>query len=103
MKHVKLFLVILLVLLVIIVLAENIANLRTPVIFSVDFLFVKYETPNFPLGLVIVVAFLLGVLSMAICGITERFRLKRQIKTLLAEKNVNQDMGYAVDPGNTNK
>jgi uncharacterized integral membrane protein len=71
--------------LIIIVIAENIPNLKTPVIFSVDLYLYKYQTPNIPLGFVAVITFLIGVLAMAICGISERFHLKKQIKTLKAE------------------
>ena len=86
MKHIKALIVILLVLLVVILGIENIPSLMTPVEFKIDLWKIyKNQSPNIPLGLVLVVAFLIGVLSMAVCGIAERFRLKKQIKTLLAE------------------
>ena len=85
MKYVKWRFAILFIALMIIVTAENIPNLKTPVIFSVDLYLYQYQTPNIPLGFIAVITFLIGVLSMAVCGITERFRLKKQIKTLLGE------------------
>ncbi len=85
MKHLKAILIILFVLLVIIVAVENIPNLKTPVVFMVDLGFVKYQTPDIPLASVAIITFLIGVLCMGLYGITERFRLKRQIKKLLGE------------------
>jgi uncharacterized integral membrane protein len=86
MKHIKALLVILLVVLVVIVAVENIPNLKTPVVFSIDLGFgIKRQTPDIPLAVVAVVTFLVGVISMGLYGITERFRLKRQIKILLKE------------------
>ncbi len=85
MRFFTCLLVILFMALIIIVVAENIPNLKTRVVFSVDLYFYEYQTPNIPLGFVAVVTFLIGVLSMAVCGIVERFRLKKQIKTLLGE------------------
>lgn len=85
MKHIKALFLILFVLLIIIVSVQNIPNLKIPVVFKVDLGFFKYQTPNIPLASVAVVTFLIGILSMGFYGITERFRLKKQIKTLLSE------------------
>ena len=85
MKHVKALFVILFVLLVIIVAVQNIPNLKTPVVFGVDLGFYEYQTPNIPLASVAVITFLIGVVSMGLYGIIERFRLKRQIKILMGE------------------
>ena len=85
MKYIKWMFGILLMALIIIVTAENIPNLKTPVIFTVDLYLYEYQTPAIPLGFIAVITFLIGVISMAACGITERFRLKKQIKTLLRE------------------
>ncbi len=85
MKHIKAILIILFMLLVIIVIAENIQNLKIPVLFSVDLWLFQYQTPNIPLGFVAVVTFLIGVLSMGLLGIVERFRLKKQVKILQTE------------------
>jgi len=87
MKHIKATLLILFMLLVIIVTAENIPNLKIPVIFSIDLWLFQYQTPNIPLGVVAVITFLIGVLSMGLLGIVERFRLKKQIKILQAAIN----------------
>ncbi len=85
MKHFKAIIVILILLLAFIVAVQNYANLKTPVIFSIDLLFVKYSTPNIPLAFVAVITFLIGVIVMGLYGMMERYRLKRQIKTLLGE------------------
>jgi hypothetical protein len=85
MRYIKWMFAILFIALMIIVTAENIPNLKTPVVFSVDLYLYKYQTPNIPLGFIAVITFLIGVVSMAVCGIAERFRLKKQIKTLLGE------------------
>ncbi len=85
MKYVKVLLLFLLVVLVVIVAVQNYENLKTPVVFSVDLIFFGYESSAIPLACVAVITFLVGILSMGLFGITERFRLKRQIKTLLGE------------------
>lgn len=85
MKHIKAIFLILIMLLVIIVIAENIPNLKIPVIFSVDLWLIQYQTPNIPLGVVAVVTFLIGVLSIGLLGIVERFQLKKQVKILQTE------------------
>ncbi len=86
MRHIKWLAAILFGALVIIVISQNIPNLKTPVVFSINLWpFEMYQTPNIPLGFIAVITFLIGVLSMAVCGIVERFRLKKQIKTLLVE------------------
>jgi uncharacterized integral membrane protein len=85
-KHIKWLAAILFGALVIIVISQNIPNLKASVFFSINLWpFERYQTPNIPLGFIAVITFLIGVLSMAVCGITERFRLKKQIKTLLGE------------------
>lgn len=85
MKHIKAIFLIFFMMLVIIVIAENIPNLKIPVVFSVDLWLIQYQTPNIPLGFVAVVTFLIGVLSIGFLGIVERFHLKKQIKILQAE------------------
>jgi len=104
MRHVKWLAAILFVVLIIIVISQNIPNLKTPVVFIINLWpFETYQTPNIPLGFVAVVAFLIGVISMAVCGIVERFRLKKQIKTLLGEarereKEINSLRNLPVTP-----
>jgi len=85
MKHIKALVVILLLLFVVILGVENIPSLMTPVEFKLDLWIYQNQSPNIPLGFVLVITFLIGVISMALCGIAERFRLKKQIKTLQAD------------------
>jgi len=85
MKHIKALFVILFVLLVIIISVENIPGLKTPVVFRIDLGFFDFQTPDIPLATVAVITFLIGVLAMGLFGMVERFRLKKQIKTLLRE------------------
>jgi ATP adenylyltransferase len=85
MKHVRVVLIILFVLLIIVVAVQNYAPMATKVTFRLNLLFFNHETPPMSLYLVVVIAFLLGVILMGFYGITERFRLKRQIKALKKE------------------
>lgn len=86
MKHIKALLLIVLVLFVVIVAVQNISNLKTPIVFSIDLGFgMKKQTPEIPLASVAVITFLVGAICMGLYGIIERFRLKREIKTLLGE------------------
>ncbi len=82
MKHVKAILVILFLLVVVIVAVENHSALLTSINFKVDLLFFQAETPNLPVFLIAVIAFLIGVLSMWIYGIGERLEVRRQIRMM---------------------
>jgi uncharacterized integral membrane protein len=85
MKHVRAVLIILLILLVIVVAVQNYAAMATTVEFKINLLFFDHHTPPMSLYLVVIIAFLLGVLFTGFYGITERFRLKREIKLLRRE------------------
>jgi len=85
MKHVRVLFVIFFLVLVFVIAVQNYENLKTPLILSVNLLFFRYETPGMPLASVAVICFLIGTIIMGLYGLTERFRLRRQIKTLLAE------------------
>ena len=85
MKHVRMISLLLFVLLVVIVAIQNYMPLSTPVKFRVDLLFFDYESADIPLYFVAVIAFLVGLIFAAVYGISERFRLKKQIKTLVRE------------------
>lgn len=88
MKNVKVILVILLLLLVVILVVQNYKALTTPVTFRVNLFFFDYETSQVPLSLIAIITFLVGVLASGLYGITERLRLKRQLRTLM--KNVGE-------------
>jgi uncharacterized integral membrane protein len=85
MRHIKALAVFLVVVLVVIVAVQNYENLKTPVVFSLNLMFFRYESPAIPLACVAVITFLVGIVSMGLFGITERFLLKRRIKTLQGE------------------
>jgi len=85
MKNVKVILVILFLLLVVILAVQNYDALATPVTFKVNLGFFNYETSQMPLSLIAIITFLIGVLASGLYGITERLRLKRQIKSLMRD------------------
>ena len=85
MKHVRVVLIILFVLLIITVAVQNYTVMATKVTFRLNLLFFNHETPPMSLYLVVIIAFLLGVIFTGFYGITERFRLKREIKLLKKE------------------
>lgn len=85
MKHLKVIVIILFVLLVIIVAVQNYASMSTSVRFRVNLLFFNYETPEMSLYLVSIIAFLVGVVFAASCGMAERFRLRKQVRNLVRE------------------
>ena len=85
MKHVRAVFMIVFMLIVIIVAVQNYKPMSTAVQFRVDFLFFQYQSVDMSLFLVVIIAFLLGVLLSALYGITERFRLKKQVRKLMKE------------------
>jgi uncharacterized integral membrane protein len=85
MKHIKAILIILFVLLVITVAVQNNSVMATKVSFGLNLLVFHHQTPPMSLYSVVIIAFLLGVLFMGFYGIAERFRLKKEIKTLTKE------------------
>ena len=85
MKYIKGIGIILFLLFVVIVAVQNHDPMSTTVRFKLNLLFWNHETPEMNLYLVTVITFLLGVFFTGICGIGERFRLKRQIKRLNRE------------------
>ncbi len=85
MKQIKAVFVILFLLLVVIVAVQNYVPMTTPIKFKVDLLFVKYETPDTPLFIVIIISFVLGVIFTGLYGLGEHLRQRREIKSLLKE------------------
>ena len=82
MNHLRWLFIVLFLVLGFIVAVENYATLVTPVTFKVDLFFFKYETSGLPLSLVAVITFFIGLISAWFYGFSERFRLRKQIKTL---------------------
>lgn len=85
MNHLRAIFLILFMLFVIILAVQNHEAMSTSVKFRVDLVFLEHETSEMSLYLVVVITFLVGVILSGVCGIAERFRLKRQIKTLMSD------------------
>ena len=83
MAHFKAIVFILLGVAVIVVVVQNHAALSTTVQFRVNpYFFQEKTTADITLYEVVLVTYLLGVLSIGLYGIAERFRLKKRIKVL---------------------
>ena len=85
MKHIKLIIITLFILLIIIVAVQNYAAFVIPVSFKLDLFFSRFQSAEMPISFVVVVAFLIGFVFAGGYGILERFRLKKQVKTLTKE------------------
>ena len=85
MKHVKAIIVVLFLLIVVIVAVQNYQALTTSIIFKVDLLFFKADTPNLPVFMIAIIAFLIGVACIWVYGISERLDFRRQIKMLMKD------------------
>ena len=83
MKHVKAILVILLALIVVILAVQNNEAMSHKVPFKViPVFFQQLESPPVSLYQVMIITFLVGVLTTGLYGMFERFRLRRQIKSV---------------------
>lgn len=81
MKHAKLVFFVFVALIVIILAVQNIDAMFETVQFRINpFFFPEMRTPHMAMGLVTLMAFFLGIVVAGVCGILERFHLKRQIK-----------------------
>lgn len=82
MNHLKWICGVIVLVMGFIVAVQNYNTLVTPVMFKVDLYFASYQTVGMPLSLVAIITFLVGLISAWLYGITERFRLKKEIKEL---------------------
>jgi len=95
MTHLKAIVFILIGLAVIVLVVQNNAALSTTVKFRLNpYFFQEKTTSEITLYEVVIVTYLVGVLSIGLYGIAERFRLKKKIKVLTRtleerEKEVN--------------
>jgi len=95
MAHLKAIVFILIGLAVIILVVQNNAAFSTTVQFRMNpYFFQERMTSEITLYEVVIVTYLIGVLSIGLYGIAERFRLKKRIKLLARtleerEKEVN--------------
>lgn len=85
MRHIKAIVSILVMLFVVIIVVENLEQLSQTLTLRVDLLFWGVKTPPMAFYLVVIIAFLIGVLVAGFLGIFERFRLKREMKRLSKE------------------
>lgn len=84
MRHLRYILGIILMLLVVILMVQNHEPMSTGVVFRVDILSINYHSPRMTLYHVVTISFLFGVLITGFYGIAERFRLKKEINTLVS-------------------
>jgi ATP adenylyltransferase len=95
MTHLKAIVFILIGLAVIVLVVQNNAALSTTVKFRMNpYFFQERMTSDITLYEIVIVTYLIGVLSIGLYGIAERFRLKKRIKVLTRtleerEKEVN--------------
>jgi uncharacterized integral membrane protein len=85
MRHVKAIVSILVMLFVVIIVVENLEQLSQTLTLRIDLLFWGAKTGPMAFYLVVIIAFLIGILVAGLLGIFERFRLKREIKRLSKE------------------
>lgn len=85
MKHLRWIFVLLVLMVVVIIVVQNYESLATKVSFRANFIFWEGETPGIPLSLVAIITFCIGVIFSGVYGMAERFRLKKQIKSLEKE------------------
>ena len=83
MKHLKFILLIIIIIALIIFFVLNHGTFSTRIEFGLD-LFSLHKSYDINIYYIIGISFLLGVFITGLCGIVERFQLKRQIKTLTA-------------------
>ncbi len=64
----------------IIFMIQNITPLSHPLGIRLNLFFVNWESTPYPTYLVILLAFFVGLLSASLVGLSERWRLRRQVK-----------------------
>lgn len=85
MRHLKVIVASIFVFFIIVLAVQNYSAFSTSVSFRLDLLVFRHETPQMSLYLIAVITFLLGVIFMGFFTLTERLRLKREIKRLRKE------------------
>ena len=83
MKHLKFLLAVIIILAVVILLVENHEAFSKEVIFRIDLFSLHYQSPEISMYYIVAISFLFGVLITGLYGAVERFRLKRQMKSLI--------------------
>ncbi|MFO7785293.1 MAG: LapA family protein [Thermodesulfobacteriota bacterium] len=82
MKHVKFILAILIMVVVLILIVQNQDAFSTALTFRVDLPGLQGEMSHISVYQVVTVSFLFGILVAGLYGMLERFRLKKEIRTL---------------------
>lgn len=82
MKQFKAIAVILFLLLVVVLAVQNYEALSTSIRFQANLYFAQWQSSGIPVFLIAVICFLIGVLSMWIYSLSERFQFKRQVRAL---------------------
>lgn len=80
MGYIKVIVLSAVVALSIIFMIQNITPLSHPLGIRLNLFFVNWESTPYPTYLVILLAFFVGLLSASLVGISERWRLRRQVK-----------------------
>ncbi|MCF8032713.1 MAG: LapA family protein [Desulfarculaceae bacterium] len=80
MGYIKVIILSAVVALAIIFMIQNITPLSHPLGIRLNLFFVKWESTPYPTYLVILLAFFVGLLATSLVGISERWRLRRQVK-----------------------
>ena len=86
MKHVKAIISIVLMLLAVILIVENLAQFSQKLTLKVDLYFWDWKSEPMAFYFVMIIVFFLGVLIAGFYGIFERFKLRREIRTLSRER-----------------
>lgn len=93
MNYLKAILVAAFVALAIIFMIQNIESLSHPLAIRLNLFFYQFESTPYATYLIIMLAFFVGVLATSLLGLVERFRLRRTIKTKVAEiKSLNNEL-----------
>ena len=83
MKHLRWILMILFFVFAVIVVVQNHPEFVKPIQLKLNLLFFdEYRSPVITVYHVLIISFLVGIIAAGVCGIVERFQLKRQIKVL---------------------
>jgi uncharacterized integral membrane protein len=85
MKHFKVVIISMFVFFIILIAVQNYSAFSASTSFKLDLLFFKFETSQMSLYMIAVITFLAGVVFTGFFTLTERLRLKREIKRLKKE------------------
>ena len=90
MKHFKFIVAIVLIVLVLTIIIQNHPAMSTPVVFRLNLLFTEFTSTAMSLYIVIIIAFIFGVIITWFYGMLDHYRLRKEIRGLervVREKN----------------